>query len=158
MGSDYDDILQEGMIGLYKAVQNFNIDKNVSFDSFASLCINRQIQNAVKLANSKKNLPLNDYVSIGEKGEMGDKSSPQLIIATKDRIVENIYFAKEENSQIIKKIKDCLNETQFKILLMYLSGYSYSEIANLLCVNEKKIDNNLQIIKKKLKNLTFLLE
>lgn len=157
IGSDFDDILQEGMIGLYKAIQNYDQAKNDNFARFASLCIHRQIQNAVKIANSKKNLPLNDYFSINIEGEIESdgERSPQIILVTKDRVAEKVSLAKEKNSNIIKKIKEILNDLQFKVLIYYLNGYSYNEIASIIDEKPKKIDNIIQQIKRKLKNVTF---
>lgn len=157
IGSDFDDILQEGMIGLYKAIQNYDSAKNDNFARFASLCIHRQIQNAVKIANSKKNLPLNDYFSINIEGEIESdgERSPQIILVTKDRVAEKVSLAKEKNSNIIKKIKEILNDLQFKVLIYYLNGYSYNEIASIIDEKPKKIDNIIQQIKRKLKNVTF---
>lgn len=155
IGSDFDDILQEGMIGLYKAIQNYDKVKNDNFSRFASLCIHRQIQSAVKNANAKKNMPLNDYFSINEDGsvESDGERSPQIILVTKDRIVEKISLQKEKNSYIINQIKELLNELQYKILLLYLNGYSYNEISQMTEMSTKKIDNTIQTIKKKLKKL-----
>lgn len=155
IGSDFDDILQEGMIGLYKAIQNYDKVKNDNFSRFASLCIHRQIQSAVKIANAKKNMPLNDYRSINEDGSIDNEGerSPQIILVTKDRIVEKISLQKEKNSYIINQIKELLSEAQYKILILYLNGYSYNEISELTNLSTKKIDNTIQMIKKKLKKL-----
>ena len=157
IGSDFDDILQEGMLGLYKAIQNYDKDKNVNFSSFASLCIHRQIQSAVKVANSKKNLPLNAYFSINSDGSIDtdDLHSPHIILVTKDRGAEKISLVKEQNSQILNTIKSNLNDIQFKVLMLYLTGYSYMEIANIMDLKTKKIDNVIQTIKRKLKNVKF---
>ena len=155
IGSDFDDILQEGMIGLYKAIQNYEPNKNDNFSRFASMCIHRQIQSAVKIANSKKNMPLNDYFSINTAGEFEpeNEKSPQIILVTKDRVVEKVSLEKEKNSSIIKKIKECLNDGQFRILLLYLNGYSYQEISKITSLKTKTIDNTIQSIKKKLKKI-----
>lgn len=155
IGADFDDILQEGMIGLYKAVRNYDKEKNDNFARFASMCIHRQIQSAVKIANAKKNMPLNDYFSINEEGVIeGNGERPaQIILVSKDRIIEQNLTQKEKNSDIINQIKNLLNPEQFKILILYLNGYGYSEIAEFSNLTVKKIDNTIQIIKKKLKKL-----
>lgn len=155
IGFDFDDILQEGMIGLYKAIQNYNPEKNDNFPRFASMCIHRQIQSAVKIANAKKHQPLNEYFSINENGAVeGDgERSAQIILVTKDRIVEKISLQKEKNSYIINQIKQLLNESQYKTLILYLNGYSYTEIAQATDTTSKKVDNTIQTIKKKLKKL-----
>lgn len=157
IGSDFDDILQEGMLGLYKAIQSYDKNKNVNFSSYASLCIHRQIQSAVKVANSKKNLPLNAYFSINSDGsvETDDNYSPHIILVTKDRGAEKISLAKEQNSHVLEIIKANLNENQFKVLMLYLTGYSYMEIANIMDFKIKKVDNVIQTIKRKLKNVKF---
>lgn len=156
VGSDFDDILQEGMIGLYKAIQTYDETKNDNFARFASLCIHRQILSAIKVANSKKNIPLNEYYSISTDGEIeSDSEKPQIVLVTKDRVAEKISLAKEQNSNIIAKIKEILNEQQFKVLLLYLNGYSYNEIASIIDEKAKKVDNIIQAIKRKLKSTTF---
>lgn len=157
VGSDFDDILQEGMIGLYKAIQTYDETKNNNFSSFASLCIHHQIQSAIKVANSKKNIPLNEYYSITNEGEIEneDDKSPQIVLVTKDRVVETISLEKEKNSTIIKQIKDILNEQQFRVLTYYLNGYSYNEIATIIDEKTKRVDNIIQQIKRKLKNVAF---
>jgi len=157
IGSDFDDILQEGMLGLYKAIQSYDKNKNVNFSSYASLCIHRQIQSAVKVANSKKNLPLNAYFSIKNDGsiETDDLYSPHIILVSKEGGAEKISLLKEQNSHILNTIKSKLDDVQFKILMMYLTGYSYMEIATVLDVKVKKVDNAIQTIKRKLKNITF---
>ena len=156
IGSDFDDILQEGMIGLYKAIQNYDKQKNNNFSQFASMCIHRQIQNAVKIANAKKHIPLNDYMSINTEGGVENNGdSPQIYLVTKDKGAEKISLEKEQNSHIINQIKEQLNEEQFKVLLLYLNGYKYNEIAMIIDVKPKKIDNIIQTIKRKLKNFKF---
>ncbi|MBQ8430981.1 MAG: sigma-70 family RNA polymerase sigma factor, partial [Clostridia bacterium] len=96
IGSDFDDILQEGMIGLYKAIMNYNKEKNDNFSNFATMCIHHQIQSAVKIANSKKNMPLNDYFSINDNGEVSNNEHiPQIILVTKNRTAEKISLEKE---------------------------------------------------------------
>lgn len=163
-GADFDDLLQEGMIGLYKAIQNYDNTKNDNFSSFATMCIHRQIQSAVKIANSNKNKPLNEYFSINTTGVIeNDAENPlQIVLVTKDRVVEKISLAKEKSSSLYNKIKEVLNEEQFKILMLYLNGYSYGEIAikSNLCSSKdvptsalKKVDNTIQSIKRKLKNI-----
>ena len=103
----------------------------------------------------KKNLPLNDYFSINEEGaiESDGERTAQILLVTKDRIVEKISLQKEKNSYIINQIKSLLKPEQYKILILYLNGYTYSEIAEISELSTKKIDNTIQIIKKKLKKL-----
>lgn len=156
VGAEFDDLIQEGMIGLYKAISVYDESKNHNFSAFASLCIHRQIQNAVKNANRKKNNPLNSYVPI--KYYDGSNASDEdnvlrLVIADEDSDVEKIYIDKEINTIVISKVKNLLTEEQFKILEMFINGESYSHIAELTNLTSKKVDNTLQAIKKKLKTI-----
>ena len=154
LGADFDDLLQEGMIGLYKAIVGFNENKNDNFSSFASMCIHHQIQNAVKIANSKKNLPLNDYISISIQGSFSENDDePKLILQATDKCAEQLSLDKESENSLHKKLKQVLTSEQYGILLMYLNGYSYSEIASKHAITNKKVDNNIQAIKRKLKIL-----
>ena len=156
VGAEFDDLLQEGMIGLYKAIRVYDQNKNHNFSAFASLCIHRQIQNAVKNANRKKNSPLNSYVPI--KYFDGSNASEEdnvlrLVIADEDSDVEKIYIDKEVNTIVISKVKDMLTKEQFEILNMFINGESYSSIANKTGLTNKKVDNTLQAIKKKLRTI-----
>lgn len=154
IGADFDDILQEGMIGLYKAIMGYNQDKNDNFSSFASMCIHHQIQNAVKVANSKKNLPLNDYISISIDGKVNQgEDSPKIMLQANDKGVEQISLDKENINIFYKNLQKQLSTLQYKILVMYLNGYSYSEIAKANNISNKNVDNQIQAIKRKLKVL-----
>lgn len=154
LGADFDDLLQEGMIGLYKAIVGFNENKNDNFSLFASMCIHHQIQNAVKIANSKKNLPLNDYISISIQGSFSENDDePKLILQATDKCAEQLSLDKESEYSLHKKLQQVLTSEQYGILLMYLNGYSYSEIALKHEITNKKVDNNIQAIKRKLKTL-----
>lgn len=154
IGADFDDILQEGMIGLYKAIMGYNQDKNDNFSSFASMCIHHQIQNAVKVANSKKNLPLNDYISISIDGKVNQgEDSPKIMLQANDKGVEQISLDKENINIFYKNLQKQLSALQYKILVMYLNGYSYSEIAKANNISNKNVDNQIQAIKRKLKVL-----
>ncbi len=154
IGADFDDILQEGMIGLYKAIMGYNQDKNDNFSSFASMCIHHQIQNAVKVANSKKNLPLNDYISISIDGKVNQgEDSPKIMLQANDKGVEQISLDKENINIFYKNLQKQLYTLQYKILVMYLNGYSYSEIAKANNISNKNVDNQIQSIKRKLKVL-----
>lgn len=154
LGADFDDLNQEGMIGLYKAIVGFNGDKNNNFSSFATMCIHHQIQNAVKVANSKKNQPLNDYISISVEGEFNkDEDSPKIILQANDKGAEQLSLDKESENSLHQKLKQVLTNDQYGILLMYLNGYSYVEIATKYNISNKKVDNNIQAIKRKLRIL-----
>ena len=156
VGAEFDDLIQEGMIGLYKAINVYDASKNHSFSAFASLCIHRQLQNAVKNANRKKNNPLNSYLPI--KYYDGSTSSEEdnvlkLVIVDDTSNIEQNYIDKEINTIVISKVKDILTDEQFKILKQFLNGDSYSLIANRNNITSKQVDNMLQAIKKKLRTL-----
>ena len=154
LGADFDDLNQEGMIGLYKAIVGFNEDKNDNFSGFATMCIHHQIQNAVKVASSKKNQPLNDYVSISVEGGFNkDEDGPKIILQANDEGAEQQSIAKERERTLHEKLKQVLTFEQYSILLMYLNGYSYAEIATKFNISSKKVDNNIQSIKRKLRIL-----
>lgn len=156
IGAEFDDLIQEGMIGLYKAIGVYDATKNHNFSAFASLCIHRQLQNAVKNANRKKNNPLNSYLPI--KYYDGSSSSEEdsilrLVIADDNSNIEQNYIDKEINTIVISKVKDLLTEEQFKVLKHFLNGDSYGLIAEKNNITAKQVDNMLQAIKKKLRTL-----
>ena len=154
VGAGLDDIIQEGMIGLFKAVYVYNPQKNHNFGSFATLCIERQIQTAIKNANRKKNSPLNSYVSISQFDDRDDdEENIKLVLADDDSDIEQNYINKELNVVVMSKVKSLLTDDQFKLLKMFLNGKSYVEMAEAMNVSTKQIDNNLQAIKKILKSL-----
>ena len=156
IGAEFDDLLQEGMIGLYKAIGVYDETKNHSFSAFASLCIHCQLQNAVKNANRKKNSPLNAYLPI--KYYDGSTSSDEdnvlkLVIVDDNSNIEQNYIDKEMNTIVISKVKDLLTEEQFTLLKQFLNGDSYTLIAKRMNMSTKQVDNTLQAIKKKLKTI-----
>lgn len=155
LGADFDDLLQEGMIGVYKAVGGYDEEKNNNFTRFVTMCIHHQVQNAVKVASSKKNLPLNEYVSINIEGKVveTEDDSPKLVLQANDKGAEQLTIDKERTTILYGKIKEVLTNQQYAILLMYLNGYSYSEMAKKYCITLKKVDNDIQAIKRKLKVL-----
>lgn len=156
IGADFDDLIQEGMIGLYRAINVYDPNKNHNFSAFASLCIHRQLQNAVKNANRKKNSPLNSYLPIeyygGVKTEADDKFS-KLIIVDDNSDFEKQFIDNEMNTIMISKVKGILTDVQFNLLKMFLNGESYINMAKSLNVSTKQVDNMLQAIKKKLKTI-----
>jgi len=144
------------MIGLYKAIRIYDETKNHSFSAFASLCIHRQIQNAVKNANRKKNSPLNSYIPIKyyDGSNVSDEDSVlRLVIADENSDIEQNYIDEEINTIMLSKVKDILTDEQFNILKLFINGDSYFEIANKTSLTTKKVDNTLQAIKKKLKTI-----
>jgi len=156
IGADSDDLIQEGMIGLYKAISIYNPEKNHNFSAFASLCIHRQLQNAVKNANRKKNSPLNSYVPIkyfDGTSESEEENIMRLVIVDDTSDIEQNIVDKEQNTILLSKVKNVLNDLQFTVLKKFINGDSYSDIAESVDLTTKNVDNMLQAIKKKLKTL-----
>lgn len=152
VGADKDDILQEGMIGLYKAIRDYDYERSVSFRSFADLCITRQIITAVKTATRQKHIPLNSYISlnkpIGE--EDSDNTLLDIIANTVITNPEQLMISNEEIQNIEKKIQEILSVFEETVLSMYLCGDSYVQISQKMDKSAKSIDNALQRIKRKL--------
>lgn len=159
IGADFDDLIQEGMIGLYKAINFYDSEKNHNFGAFASLCIHRQLQNAVKNANRKKNGPLNTYIPIKyfDGSSLTEQESKlKLVIVDDNSNIEDNFINDELNTILMSKIKQVLPNEHYQILKLFLNGDSYSSIAEHMSISTKKVDNVLQSIKKKLKNVSNL--
>lgn len=152
IGADREDIIQEGMIGLYKAIRDFRPDKLSSFRAFAELCITRQIITAIKTATRQKHIPLNSYVSLNKPiyDEESDRTLIDVISVSKITDPEELVISREELSDIENKMGEFLSSLEQKVLLFYLEGKSYQEIARDLCRHVKSIDNALQRVKRKL--------
>jgi RNA polymerase sporulation-specific sigma factor len=152
IGADRDDIMQEGMIGLYKAIRDFRSDKLSSFRAFAELCITRQIITAIKTATRQKHIPLNSYVSLNKPiyDEDSDRTLLDVISGTKVSDPEELLISREEFGDIEQKMGEILSELEWQVLMAYLDGRSYQEIAESLDRHVKSIDNALQRVKRKL--------
>jgi RNA polymerase sporulation-specific sigma factor len=152
IGADREDIIQEGMIGLYKAIRDFRSDKLSSFRAFAELCVTRQIITAIKTATRQKHIPLNSYVSLNKPiyDEDSDRTLLDIISGTKITDPEELVISKEEFDDIEGKIGEILSELEWRVLMSYLEGKSYQEIAYELRRHVKSIDNALQRVKRKL--------
>lgn len=152
IGADREDIIQEGMIGLYKAIRDFRPDKLASFRAFAELCITRQIITAIKTATRQKHIPLNSYVSLNRPiyDEESDRTLLDIISGTKVTDPEELVISKEEFVDIENKMGEFLSDLEWKVLMYYLEGKSYQEIADDLSRHVKSIDNALQRVKRKL--------
>lgn len=152
IGADKEDIIQEGMIGLYKAIRDFNADKLSSFKAFAELCITRQIITAIKSATRQKHIPLNSYVSLNKPIFDEDSERTLLDVITEDSMTdpEEMMIIKEEYDGMENKISNLLSDLEWKVLTLYLEGRSYFEIADELKRHSKSIDNALQRVKRKL--------
>ncbi len=153
VGADFDDLLQEGMIGLYKAIISYEGSRNHSFSAYASLCIHRQIQNAVKLANRKKNAPLNQYIPINYLGGVQAEDEPMTLIIKDDSDIEASFIAQETNAIVLSKVREILSAEQFALLQLFLNGDTYQHMADKTNKTTKQVDNMIQAIKKKLKTI-----
>jgi len=152
IGADREDIIQEGMIGLYKAIRDFRMDKLSSFRAFAELCITRQIITAIKTATRQKHIPLNSYVSLNKPiyDEDSDRTLLDVISGTRITDPEELIISREEFDDIEEKMGEILSSLEWKVLMSYLEGKSYQEIAEDLKRHVKSIDNALQRVKRKL--------
>lgn len=152
IGADKEDIYQEGMIGLYKAIRDFNDEKESSFKAFAELCVTRQIITAIKTATRQKHIPLNTYVSLNKPIYEEDSERTLLDVIDGLRITdpEALVIGQEEVADIEGKIKKVLSNLEMEVLNSYLDGKTYQEIAVDLDREAKSIDNALQRVKKKL--------
>ena len=151
IGADHEDIVQEGMIGLYKAIRDFQPDRLASFRSFAELCVKRQIITAIKAATRQKHVPLNSYVSLN-KPLYDEESDRTLLDVIEGRVTnpEDLYISQEELSRIQGQISEVLSDLERQVLDAFMDGKSYQEIAELLGRHVKSIDNALQRVKRKL--------
>lgn len=152
IGADREDIVQEGMIGLYKAIRDFKGDKLSSFRAFAELCITRQIITAIKTATRQKHIPLNSYVSLDKPiyDEESDRTLMDIITSSESEDPEHLMINREEYSRLEGKIGEILSELEQQVLALYLDGQSYNEISEELNRHVKSIDNALQRVKRKL--------
>ena len=155
IGADHEDIVQEGMIGLYKAIRDYRRDKLKSFRSFAELCITRQIITAIKTATRQKHIPLNSYVSLNKPiyEEESDRTLMDVITEGRSADPEELLIGRESYVSIESRIDEALSPLERRVLAAYLDGKSYQEIAQMLDRHVKSIDNALQRVKHKLEKL-----
>ncbi len=150
-GGDSDDLIQEGMIGLYKAVRDYDDSKEATFATFASLCINRQMISAVTAYNRKKNTPLNSYLSFDLPANADDENEMRLVDVLKvdDSDPESMYIDREYTLLLKEHLMKSLSPFEKQVIELYLEGNDYREIANILGRPPKAIDNALQRIRTK---------
>lgn len=155
IGADHEDIVQEGMIGLYKAIRDFRPEKLASFRAFAELCVTRQIITAIKTATRQKHIPLNSYVSLNKPIFDEESDRTLLDVISEGRITnpEELLIGQEDLSTIESRIGKMLSPLEWEVLLAYLDGRSYQEIAVDLGRHVKSIDNALQRVKRKMEKL-----
>ena len=156
IGGETEDLIQEGMIGLFKAVQEYDPGRDASFGTFARLCITRQIYSAVKASGRKKHIPLNTYVSLYEETKDDDESGrsvevKDMLRASDSTEPEQVVLSNEKSKEIERAIDEELSSFEKNVLELYVTGMSYSEIADVLGKNEKATDNAIQRIRGKLR-------
>lgn len=156
IGGENEDLIQEGMIGLFKAVQEYDPGRDASFATFARLCITRQIYSAVKASGRKKHIPLNTYVSLYEETNDDDENGrtveiKDMLKASDATEPEHIILSHEKSGEIERAIDEELSAFEKNVLELYVTGMSYSEIADVLGKNEKATDNAIQRIRGKLR-------
>ena len=153
LGGENENLIQEGMIGLIKAVRDFDETQKTSFSSFAELCVSRQMYSAIEASNRKKHLPLNSYVSLYEDSEQEGEGRSLPLIDTIESSKENdpevLYFGKEYTEAFAEQLKELLSPLENHVLYLHLMGTDYRTIAELLGKSPKSVDNALQRIKTK---------
>lgn len=147
-GAETDDIAQEGMIGLYNAIKDYNAECKSSFRHFALLCITRQMISAVRMACRKKHSPLNSYISLDNNSGTENSSLP--FLEDEEQNPETIVILQESLGSMERRINSLLSKLELQVLMYYTEGMSYDEIAELTGKERKSVDNALQRIKKKL--------
>lgn len=152
IGADRDDIVQEGMIGLYKAIRDYDKDKLASFKSFAEICITRQIITAIKSATRQKHIPLNSYVSLSKPVYEDDSNRTLSDVITSGKMMDpmELFIGREDLNLMESNIGKVLSDLEKEVLRLYIDGRTYQEIAQDLDREVKSIDNALQRIKRKL--------
>lgn len=156
VGGEVEDIMQEGLIGLYEAIQDYSDNKQASFKTFMDICVTRQIMTALKAASRQKHIPLNTYVSLNKPlfQEETDRNFQDTLLTDKVEDPESLFIDVEKTIEINKEIERSLSDFEYRVLRLYLQGVSYVRIAKVLEKEEKAIDNAIQRIRKKLsKNL-----
>ncbi len=152
VGADKEDIIQEGMIGLFKSIRDFDLEKQSSFRGFAELCIKRQIITAVKTATRQKHIPLNSYVSLSNPVYEGESEGAleEVLGGTFESNPEHLFISKENAAFLSERMNQVLSNLEKEVLFLYMEGKSYQEIATELSKTPKSVDNALQRVKKKM--------
>ncbi len=151
IGAETEDLYQEGMIGLFKAIRDFEAGKGAVFSTFATLCVKNQVKSAVTAANRKKHIPLNQYISIYANSDEDGSDNEELFMDDGEKTnPEKRMLAKENESELLARIKEQLSKLEIQVLNLYLDGLSYAEIATEIDKTEKSVNNALQRIRTKL--------
>lgn len=156
-GGDNDDLIQEGMIGLYKAVRDYKAEKEASFATFASMCINRHMITAVTASNRKKNVPLNTYVSFDMPAGNGEDTDMRLVDVLQPETEQNpekLFIDREHTKDLQTRLYEMLSPFETRVLDMYIDGMDYIQIAGELGKQPKSIDNALQRIRSKVSKIS----
>ena len=159
LGADKEDLIQEGMIGLFKAVRDYDPGRDASFMTFADLCVSRQMYKAVEAGNRKKHAPLNSYISIYEDGSGASSGQGEganileMILSETGRSPEDMLIDREQTENLEQKIYDNLSDLERKVLNLRLTGLAYTDIARILGRDEKSTDNALSRIKVKVRKI-----
>ena len=158
LGADRDDLIQEGMIGLFKAVRDYDMGRDVNFYTFADLCVSRQMYTAVQASNRQKHLPLNTYISIYSQSQNSEEGAEEYSImntltAQRESNPEEMVIEQENAEQMENAILKELSELEKQVFELHLTGMTYTEIAKVLGRDEKSTDNALQRIKVKIKKI-----
>ena len=157
LGGENEDLIQEGMIGLFKAVRDYDVEQDASFSSFAELCVSRQMYTAIKLSQRQKHMPLNSYVSLYEKGSEVEEGKQTPLIdqlqSTKENNPEELFLGKEYFVTLEQKLRERLSDLENRVLYLHLMGEDYRSIATLLEKSPKSIDNALQRIRQKMRTI-----
>jgi len=158
LGGDREDLIQEGMIGLFKAVRDYDLGRDVNFYTFADLCISRQMYTAVQASNRQKHLPLNSYISIYSQWFGKEETDEELVLANvlpseKEKNPEEMVIEQESMEQMENAILKELSELEKQVFELHLTGMTYTEIAKVLGRDEKSTDNALQRMKAKIRKI-----
>ena len=156
IGADRDDVIQEGMIGLYKAIMDYKSEKNASFQTFAQLCVIRQILSAVRVSSRLKHLPLNEYISLNRPVNDEDGKETTMLDLLPDPnscSPEDILMSIEERKRLDKQIDTSLSPLERRVLRLFLQGLDYIEIAEKIEKSPKSVDNALQRVKQKISRM-----
>ncbi len=152
IGGDSDDLIQEGLVGLYKAIRDFRTDRESSFRNFAELCITRQIITAVKTATRNKHTPLNGYVSFSSSpagAAEGEATLDEVLAGSTTHDPVNQVISSEELRSLVACLSTVLSELESRVLSLYLDGHSYTAVGDILGCDAKTVDNALQRVKRK---------
>lgn len=151
IGGETEDLIQEGMIGLFKAIRDYRPDKDASFYHFAELCINRQLYSALEASNRKKHQPLNSYISLSDQDNQGALAAELLV--DQERGPEQMVIEQELWEEYKKRLEQNLSKMENKVLQYYLDGNHYIQIAEIMGKSPKSIDNALQRIRQKIRQI-----